>query len=103
MNPGRSMPPGTARSRLVTSCPPALSAAMTTGPMPRSHEPVPPVTATFILIPVARVLHRPIDKIREVRVERRSIQVRGSHADEGAGERAMLGVAAAFVGEQRGI
>src|SRR5690606_36319043 len=61
MKPRRSMPPGTARSRMVTVCPFASSAAMTTGPSPRSHDPVPPVTATFIDLstPIARPPHPP--------------------------------------------
>src|SRR5690349_2722827 len=100
MKPRRSMPPGTARSRLVTVWPFSSRAAMTTGPSPRSHDPVPPVTATFMLVPIARVFHRSIDEVREVGVERRSIEVRCGDADEGAGEVAMFaGRVATFVTE----
>src|SRR5688572_25439770 len=109
MKPRRSMPPGTARSRLVTSWPAASSALMTTGPTPRSHDPVPPVTATFMgnsasdFVAVGRVVDRPIDEIIEIGGEGRAVEVTRGDTDEGAGEAAMRLVAAALVRQDRGI
>ena len=57
-----------------------LSAAMTTGPSPRSQEPVPPVTATFMrgpsdVVAVADEMLRPVGERVEIGVERGSIEV----------------------------
>src|SRR5690606_1063018 len=103
MKPGFSMP-GTARSILVTSWPASSSALMTTGPTPRSHEPVPPVTATFIVsIPVRFVPHRAVDEVGKIGMQRRAVEIGAGHAGEAARERAVLAIGATFVGNQRGI
>src|SRR5690606_7705021 len=55
----------------------------------------------FVTIGV--VMHRPIDEMLEFGGTGRAVQILGGKADKGAGKAAMLGMATAFVREQRGV
>ena len=46
---------------------------------------------------------RPVDKVVELRLQSRTVQIRASHTDKCAGEAAMSRVSAAFIAEQRCI